>query len=184
MRKPFSFAISLALLGLMVFSDVGCQKQLSEEEILHKERELQKLFLQEGQKINDRIVKKTKDLIHDFQEFAKTNPEKRLEYLLKSAGLYQSVLNQPKEAITIYDQIIQEYKGQKGADRALFMAGYLYHNELGDTVKARAYYEALIQKYPNSPFVTHAQQELQFLGIPPEELAKKYLQGVQDTIPS
>jgi len=154
-----------------------CQQAPTEDELLRKEEELQKLFLQQNQQVDKAIQSKAEALIKDFEAFARANPKKEVEYLLKAAGLYQSVLGQPQKAILLYERIATEHKGNPGADRALFMMGYLYHNEMNDTAMARKYYEALLSEYPNSPFVTHAKQELQYLGIPLEELAEKYLQS-------
>jgi outer membrane protein assembly factor BamD len=58
-----------------------------------------------------------------------------------------------------FEEIVRRYRGTPAAAKSLFFLGESYRNEKNH-VKATLAYEALIQHYPDSPFVPQAQSQL------------------------
>ncbi|KAA0251995.1 MAG: hypothetical protein EDM75_12480 [Chlorobiota bacterium] len=58
---------------------------------------------------------------------------------------------------------------------ALFYAGFIYGNELGDIAKATENYNLLIKEYPEHPAAKLAKDDLALLGKTPEELLNEAL---------
>ncbi len=102
------------------------------------------------------------------------NPNKYADLLLKAAGVAKSIGNSGK-ALKLYTMVAGKMPQHPKAPMALFMEGFIYENDLGDTAKARLRYKAFLEKYPNDPdFVDDAQNALKNLGKSPEQLIKEF----------
>ena len=62
----------------------------------------------------------------------------------------------PEEALKYYQQILEEYPQSSNNYKAQFMIGYVYSEELKDTVKAREAYQKVLEQYPNCDLVESA----------------------------
>lgn len=114
-----------------------------------------------------------KDLANQYEQFAYMFPlhEKSPEFLAKAANFYASPnIKMYEKAIMIYDKLVKDYPKTKQAERACFMKGFIYNNDLRQTEKAKIAYEDFLKKYPKSELVPSVQAELQFLGTKPEDL--------------
>ena len=60
----------------------------------------------------------------------------------------------------------------------MFLAGFIYNNDLGNTARAKQTYEAYLKNYPDSSFAADAKLELNTLGKSPDEV----LQAMRDTL--
>jgi tetratricopeptide (TPR) repeat protein len=111
----------------------------------------------------------------------KTSPDQYADVLLKAAGLAKTIGN-PQKAIALYTRVAEGMSQHKKAPTALFMIGFVQENDLNDLVKARATYEAFLQRYPNDPdFADDAQNALKMLGKTPEEIIREFEKQSQDT---
>jgi peptidyl-prolyl cis-trans isomerase C len=59
----------------------------------------------------------------------------------------------PVARLKLYEQIVAENGDTKYGAQAQFMIGFMYADELKDKVKARAAFEAMIQRYEKAPYV-------------------------------
>ncbi len=60
------------------------------------------------------------------------------------------------EALKYYQQILKVYPQSSNNYKAQFMMGYVYSEQLKDTVKAREAYQKVIEQYPNCDLVGSA----------------------------
>ncbi len=114
-----------------------------------------------------------KDLANHYEQFTYMFPnhEKSPEFLAKAANFYASPnIKMYDKAIAIYDKLIRDYSKTKQAEKACFMKGFIYNNDLKQTEKAKKAYEDFLKKYPKSELVPSVEAELQFLGTKPEDL--------------
>lgn len=164
--KNFLFA---ALLGFSVFA---CNTD--------KTPELQKHLADlsaamGGAAVTDKT--KAEDFIKTSEQLAalvqKTNPDQYVDLLLKAAGVAKTIEN-PNKAIELYSLLLANAPQHPKAATAQFMTGFIYANDLGQLDKAKAAYEAFLQKYPNDELSESAKMELENLGKSPEELIKKF----------
>jgi N-acetylmuramoyl-L-alanine amidase len=63
-------------------------------------------------------------------------------------------------AVREYKYLRREYPGSKHRIEALLAIGEIYKNDLGDDADARAAFEELLRRYPNSKYVKEANAEL------------------------
>jgi N-acetylmuramoyl-L-alanine amidase len=63
-------------------------------------------------------------------------------------------------AVREYKYLRREYPGSKHRIEALLAIGEIYKNDLGDDADARAAFEELVRRYPNSRYVKEAKAEL------------------------
>lgn len=66
----------------------------------------------------------------------------------------------PHERIEYYEQMVRRFPEFAQADRALFMVGFVYAEELADTLQARAAFERFLTAYPQSDLVEDARYML------------------------
>ncbi len=80
-----------------------------------------------------------------------------------------------QEAVGKYEKLVKLYPEGKNAANSQFMVGWIYANEIKDLEKAKAAYEAFLEKYStvaDSGIVVGAKVELEFLGKPVDSLLK------------
>lgn len=100
------------------------------------------------------------------------NPDKYVDLLLKAAGLAKTIDN-PDKAVQLYSEVAAKMPNHRKAPMALFMAGFVYENDLLDLNKAKECYESFLKIYPKDPdFADDAQMALKMLGKSPEEIIK------------
>ena len=134
-----------------------------------------------GTNVTDKA--KANDFITVSEQLAavleKSNPDKYVDVLLRAAGLAKTIEN-PQKAIELYQRVSESLPAHPKAPTALFMTGFVYENDLNDLVKAKAAYEAFLQKYPNdADFADDAKTALTMLGKSPEEIIKEFEQKQQ-----
>ncbi|UCE26772.1 MAG: peptidyl-prolyl cis-trans isomerase [Candidatus Coatesbacteria bacterium] len=70
----------------------------------------------------------------------------------------------PSVQIEIYKKIHERFPDDEMADKALFMVGFIYSEELGDYEEAAVYFRKLKEEYPTSDFVKPADWMLENMG--------------------
>jgi len=75
----------------------------------------------------------------------------------------------PQERIDYYEKLVEKFGDSEQADRAQFMVGFVYSEELTDTTRALAAFEKFLQLYPDSDLAKDADYMMKSLqGQEPE----------------
>ena len=106
------------------------------------------------------------------------------EALYDIGRIYQNKMDKNVEAnasllkaIDYFQKIVQKYPKSKEAPTALFMTGFIQANELKNYDAARNSYNQFLKDYPQHEMAVAAKQELDFMGISPDEIISKKLAG-------
>jgi soluble lytic murein transglycosylase len=83
-----------------------------------------------------------------------TEPELRLGYLAKLAGLYGAA-RQREEAIPVLNVIAREFPETTEAPKALYQTGQIFWNR-HENRQALEYFKLVLEQYPTSPYVDRA----------------------------
>jgi tetratricopeptide (TPR) repeat protein len=78
------------------------------------------------------------------------------------AGAEEAVM--PSVQIEVYKKMYERFPDDAMADKALFMVGFIYSEELGDYEEAGVYFRKLKEEYPTSDFVKPADWMLENMG--------------------
>jgi parvulin-like peptidyl-prolyl isomerase len=70
----------------------------------------------------------------------------------------------PLVAIQAYEKFVERFPDRENADKALFMAGFLYSEELNDYSTAKDKFRALLTSYPNSDYAASAGWMMEHMG--------------------
>jgi TolA-binding protein len=159
----------IALLTLFLL--VGCTSKKSDKELFD---EAQKNLKED----------KIPEAVMAFEELVNDHSESELtpEALSQLASLYQnkqikslSEKENLEKAITLFKKLHDEYPKSSYAPSGLFMAGFIYANELQNFKEAEALYKQFLSEYPENELAPSAQAELDNLGLSPEEILQKNL---------
>jgi TolA-binding protein len=155
----------LVLISLFVIS---CSK-ITDQEYFDQANK----FLKEN-KINEAITS-FENLVNDYPESDITT-----KALVQLASIYQnqSVKNIKTEesfnrAQKYFMQVYEKYPDSEEAPKSLFMAGYILANDLQKYDDATKSYSLFIEKYPSHPLAVSAKEELDNMGLSPEEILKR-----------
>jgi TolA-binding protein len=105
--------------------------------------------------------------------------EKAPAALFHIGSLYQNLMiinvnesSSYEKSITVYRQLYEKYPASEKAPMALFMTGYIQANELRRYNEATATYNLFLEKYPQHELSASAKEELEYMGLSPEEILK------------
>lgn len=124
---------------------------------------------------------KIEEAIAEFSKIAENNDSKYSpEALAQLAIIYQNRLDKnlsPLESAeksqfyfrTIYDK----YPENKLAPKALFMSAFILANDLKKYDEATKAYNLFLEKYPEHQLASSAKQELEYIGLSPEEILSR-----------
>ena len=118
---------------------------------------------------------KSDSLMNMYETFIKENPKDTLSpgYLFKAANIAMNNSDGNK-ALSLFDQYIRDYPGQKKAALCMFFRGFVYENVLHDLDRARETYLQFIEKYPTNEFVKDARMAIKNLGKTPEMIIREF----------
>jgi TolA-binding protein len=125
---------------------------------------------------------KIQEAISDYETYIKEYPEseKAPETLTKLASIYQNSLiknlskkESLEKAVSVYREVYDKYPNSKQAPTSLFMSAFILANDLRKYHAAEVTYNLFLQKYPNHELASSAREELNNLGLSPEEILKK-----------
>lgn len=159
----------IALLSLILI--VGCSTKKFDKELFD---EAQKNLKED----------KIPEAVMAFEELITDHDDSELtpEALSQLGSLYQNKLIKSlserenlEKAITIFKKLHDEYPTSSYAPSGLFMAGFVYANELQNYKEAEALYKQFLSEYPENELAPSAQAELDNLGLSPEEILQKNL---------
>jgi len=66
------------------------------------------------------------------------------------------------------------YRSYEKAPQALFLAGFIYENDLKNLDKAKDMYNTFMKKYPNDTLAASVKFSLENLGKPADEIIKSF----------
>lgn len=159
---------SVVLLFTAAVLLIGCSKKSGEDYLKSAD---------ENMKLN-----KVPEAIADYENFVKENPqnEKAPDALSKIASIYQSKMiknisdrESMEKAASYYKKVFDGYPNSIQAPTSLFMSGFILANELKKYHSAEVTYNLFLQKYPSHELANSAREELNNLGLSPDEILKK-----------
>ncbi len=130
--------------------------------------------------------KKYVEAIKDFDELLKNYSDSKYapQSLYEIAKIYHAQLisgidkeESLKKAINYYKKIFFEYKNSPEAERALFVSGFIFANELNQLDSAKYNYELFLKNYPQSELAQSVKLELENLGASPDEILTKKMKS-------
>lgn len=158
---------SLVLLFIAMIVFAGCSKKSGEEYLKAAEDNLKNNKIQEA--------------VSEFEGFVKEYPEseKVPDVLSKLASIYQNKMLKNidehaslEKAVGYYKKVFDEHPNSSLAPASLFMSGFILANELKNYKQAEVIYNLFLQKFPSHELAASAREELNNLGLSPEEILK------------
>jgi TolA-binding protein len=124
---------------------------------------------------------KIEEAISEFEKIAQSNDEKYSpEALAQLAAIYQGKLDKNlsaeesiKKSQFYFRTLFDKYPKNPIAPKALFMSAFILANELNKYDDATKEYNLFLEKFPNHELAASAKQELEYIGLSPEEILKK-----------
>ncbi|MFO7444826.1 MAG: tetratricopeptide repeat protein [Ignavibacteriaceae bacterium] len=122
------------------------------------------------------------EAIVTYDNLVKEFPESKLAptAIYEKAALYQNRLVKnlsPRESLEkaskIYREVYEKYPDSEEAPKSLFMSGFILANELKKFREATETYNLFLSKYPEDKLAVAARQELDNMGLTPEEIINK-----------
>jgi len=155
----------------LLFIIVGCSTKKTDKELFD---EAQKNLKED----------KIPEAVMAFEELVNDHSKSELtpEALSQLASLYQnkqikslSEIENLEKAIELFKKLHDEYPSSEYAPSGLFMAGFIYANDLQNFSEAEKLYKQFLSEYPDNELAPSAQAELDNLGLSPEEILQKKL---------
>lgn len=137
------------------------------------------LFDEAAENLNE---EKIPESINAYQNLINHYPESDLapKSYTQLAGIYHSKkltsvseLESLQIADSLFYQIHIKYPESSDAPLGLFMAGFIQANELGNFQKATETYNRFLKMYSEHELAVSAKEELENMGLTPEEILKK-----------
>ena len=128
------------------------------------------------------------EAVSSYEKLVDEYPESKIapDALLKEAALYQDnkIKNISKEeslkkSAELFKSVAKKYPDNEQAPQSLFMAGFIYANDLKDYDTATKLYKLFLEKYPDNELASSAKDELDNMGLTPEQILKKKIETSQ-----
>ena len=156
------------VLALFTILAISCSK-ISDQEYFDQAQSL----LKENK--TSEAIKAIETLINEYPE-SKIAPKA----LVQLAGIYQNQMVDKLKPSESFDraqkyfyQVYEKYPDSEEAPQSLFLSGFILANDLKDFDKATAHYNLFLSKYPSHPLAVSAKEELDNMGLSPEEILKR-----------
>jgi len=121
-------------------------------------------------------------LIRKYETYARKFPkdDKSPDYLYKAGEVARSS-NNIRKAVELLEKLYDDHRGYEKAPEALFLAGFIYENDLKNLDKAKELYNTFIKKYPEHELAKSVEFSIQNLGVPPDEIIKSFEDKKKDS---
>ena len=111
------------------------------------------------------------------EQVTKEEKDKAVKSLFLLAEFYLFQMNMPESALAEYQIILNEYPDSQYVPKSLYSSAWVYENIYHDTLKAKEFYQRILDNHPNSDYTKGA---MLFLGLSSDSLEiniieKKYL---------
>ena len=126
--------------------------------------------------------KEITEAVKSFEQLLSEYPKSELapKALLQLASVYQNKMDStinPRDSFDraqkYFKQVYDKYPSSPDAPRSLFLSGFILANDLRNYDEATRIYKLFLEKYPSDPLATSAQEELNNMGLTPEEILKR-----------
>lgn len=121
---------------------------------------------------NPTLQAAARDLMEVYLQAAQAYPDSTNSplFLYKAAKLKAYPFKKYDETISMLNELRQDYPEHPVAERALFLIGYTYSEQLADHDQAREVYQEFLDTYPQSELSASVRFELNNMGKPVSEL--------------
>ena len=160
------FILSALFLAVVVFS--GCSSKTSKDYM---------------KTAHDSMMKKNiSAAIDNFNKVVDEFPEspEAPEALFQVATIYQNKMVKNlsdkesfQKAADNFKEVFDKYPANEKAPMALFLSGFILANDLKNFDAATTDYNLFLQKYPNHQLATSAREELENMGLTPDQILQK-----------
>lgn len=124
---------------------------------------------------------KIQEAIAEFNKIAESGDKNFApKAIVILASIYQnrmddniSGLQSAEKAQYFFRALYDKYPDNPDAPKALFMSAFILANELNKYDEATKAYNLFLEKFPKHELAASAKQELEYLGLSPEEILKK-----------
>ena len=115
------------------------------------------------------------DLVSAYCDYADANPNDAMspEYLFKAVDVSMN-LNEPQRTISIIDKLMADYPDYPRTQAALFVKAFIFETKYNNLDMAKKLYEQYLEQYPDGEFADDCKASIEFLGLSPEELVKRF----------
>lgn len=160
--------IKYLFLFVIILSQFGCSKK-SDEDYMK--------LADSGIKQNNipQAVEAYQNLINNYPESPKAP-----EAMFQLATLYQNKMVKGVQgdsslitAINLFKNVSDKYPQSNIAPKSLFMSGFILANDLHDYKTATSVFNLFLQKYPDNELAISAKEEIDNMGLSPEEVMQK-----------
>jgi TolA-binding protein len=130
----------------------------------------------------DMMKKNITEAISNYETVVKDFPEssEAPEALFQIASLYQNKMVKDlsdkdcfQKASDTFRAVFDKYPKYEKAPMALFLSGFILANDLKDYDAATSTYNLFLEKYPDDQLATSAREELDNMGLSPDQILKK-----------
>lgn len=137
-------------------------------------------LLTEGNKYTSE--ENSSEAVVTYETLIKEYPTDKLapEAIVRLAAIYQNKLvknisetESLNKSIGLFKSIYEKYPKSEQAATGIFMAGFVEANELHDYDAATKTYNSFIKLFPSHELITSAKEELDNMGLTPEEILQK-----------
>lgn len=133
---------------------------------------------------SEKLIEENKitEAVQSLESLLKEYPETKLapKALTQLATLYQNQMvpniiqkKSFNKSLELFKKVYEQFPKSEEAPKALFMSGFILANELMKYDEATTSYNLFLEKYPSHPLAVSAKEELDNMGLTPEEILKR-----------
>jgi len=148
-------------------------------EALEKKLKADPATMSGDDRLNDSLAS---NVVKAYLRFVEDYPKDSLaaDYLFKAADVMRGQFRWDN-AVQVLEQLIRQYPQDKRVPSALFFAGFMLHNDLGQHMRATPYLERLIKEHPDHRLAQDAVFLLETMHMSEEELIR-HLEAKNDSL--
>lgn len=115
------------------------------------------------------------EAVSAYIEFAEAYPEHENtpDYYFKAGEISMNMML-ASQAIMYFNKVENQYNTYEKAPYSIFLQAFIYETQLNNLEKAKEYYQKYIDKYPDHEFAKDAKLSIENLGVPLDELIRKF----------
>lgn len=165
--KKFYYTIATVM---MIMAVIACKP--SKEEKIENIKQLETQLRAALTKIDSTKAQQLVNMYIAFADEYKTDSLAPI-YLFRAADITMNI-NKFEQSIGLLDRIRAEYKQFDKLADCLFLKAFIYENLMNDLKKADETYKEFLAQYPDHELASSAKAAVENLGIPAEDLIRKF----------